>query len=230
MADPMTELASDRAALQRSSTAERVAHILRERITDGTLQPGSRLPEDSLGSALGVSRNTLREAFRLLIHERLVVAELNRGAFVRRLTTEDVVDLYRVRRLLECAALRSFAGAKDSTLDVLRHAVDEGKIAAKEDRWSDVATANMRFHQAIVALAHSSRLDDYMRQITAELRLAFHVMQNPRAFHEPYLSRNCEVLERLTDGDVTAAVDLLAQYLQDAEQSVVACYEAAQLP
>lgn len=226
--DPITELASDRAALQRSSTAERVARILRERITDGTLQPGSRLPEDALGTALGVSRNTLREAFRLLIHERLVVAELNRGAFVRRLTSEDVVDLYRVRRLVECAALRSFSGEADANLDVLRHTVDEGRIAAKEDRWPDVATANMHFHQAVVALAGSTRLDEYMRQVSAELRLAFHVMQNPRTFHEPYLGRNGEILERLEAGDVTTAADLLVRYLEDAERQVVAGYEEAQ--
>lgn len=226
--DPMTELASDRAALQRSSTAERVAHILRERITDGTLQPGSRLPEDALGTALGVSRNTLREAFRLLIHEHLVVAELNRGAFVRRLTSEDVVDLYRVRRLVECAALQTFARTEAKTPGALRSAVEEGAKAAADGRWLDVATANVRFHQAIVALAGSTRLDEYMRQVTAELRLAFHVMQNPRTFHEPYLGRNLEILERLEAGDVAAAAELLAVYLQDAERRVVASYETEQ--
>jgi DNA-binding GntR family transcriptional regulator len=225
--DPITELAADRAALQRSSTAERVARVLRERITDGTLHPGSRLPEDALGTALGVSRNTLREAFRLLIHERLVVAELNRGAFVRRLTSEDVVDLYRVRRLVEGAAVRSFTGP-DAALEVLRQAVDEGRIAAKEERWPDVATANMHFHQAVVTLAGSSRLDEYMRQVSAELRLAFHVMQNPRTFHEPYLGRNGEILERLEAGDVGSAADLLEGYLRDAERQVVAGYQAAQ--
>jgi DNA-binding GntR family transcriptional regulator len=228
--DPMTELASDRAALQRSSTAERVAHILRERITDGTLQPGSRLPEDALGSALGVSRNTLREAFRLLIHEHLVVAELNRGAFVRRLSSADVVDLYRVRQLVECAAVRAFTGTDTEAPDDLRRAVQEGELAAKEDRWSDVATANMRFHQAIVALAGSPRLDEYMRQVSAELRLAFHVMQNPRTFHEPFLGRNREILDRLAAGDLATAADLLAVYLREAERQVVAGYEAVQTP
>ena len=99
-AGPFAALESDRGVLARSSTAERVADIMRDRITDGSLAPGSRLPEDAVGSALGVSRNTLREAFRLLVHEGLAVAEFNRGVFVRRLTAADVVDLYRVRRLL----------------------------------------------------------------------------------------------------------------------------------
>ena len=73
------ELAADRRLLGRTSTVERLADILRSRITEGYFKPGDRLPEDSIGKALEVSRNTLREAFRLLTHERLLVHELNRG-------------------------------------------------------------------------------------------------------------------------------------------------------
>src|SRR5258707_808947 len=98
----MAELVKDRSLLGRSSTAERVAGILRDRVIEGFFPPGTRLSEEAIGEALGVSRNTLREAFRLLAHEHLLVHELNRGVFVRTLTKEDVVALYRVRRVLEC--------------------------------------------------------------------------------------------------------------------------------
>jgi DNA-binding GntR family transcriptional regulator len=211
-ADAFTALASDRGGLARSSTAERVADIMRERITDGSLAPGSRLPEDAVGSALGVSRNTLREAFRLLVHERLAVAEFNRGVFVRRLTRDDVIDLYRVRSLVECAAVR--------------RAVADGEQAAATGRWPEVGTANMRFHQAIVALSGSPRLDEFMRQVTAELRLAFHVMENPRAFHEPYLSRNRDLAALIEAGDGVAAERQLATYLADAERELLATQPA----
>ena len=105
MAEQLGGLADDRALLGRTSTAERVSDILRSRIAEGFFPPGTRLSEDSIGGALGVSRNTLREAFRLLTHERLLVHELNRGVFVRVLTVEDVEDIYRTRRLVECAVV-----------------------------------------------------------------------------------------------------------------------------
>ena len=101
------ELAVERESLSRASTAGRVADILRTRITEGRLLPGTRLSEEDIGSALGVSRNTLREAFRLLAHERLLVHEFNRGVFIRRLSVDDVHDLYRFRRLIEGGVLRS---------------------------------------------------------------------------------------------------------------------------
>ncbi|MFC7583878.1 GntR family transcriptional regulator [Nonomuraea antimicrobica] len=76
----VADLSQDRPRLGRSSTAERVADILRERISEGFFQPGQRLSEEAISEALGVSRNTLRESFRLLGHERLLDHRLNRGS------------------------------------------------------------------------------------------------------------------------------------------------------
>ncbi|WP_214416196.1 GntR family transcriptional regulator [Sphaerisporangium fuscum] len=214
-------LVRDRVLLGRTSTAERVAAILRDHITEGMFTPGTRLSEESIGEALGVSRNTLREAFRLLSHERLLVHELNRGVFVRRLTADDVVDLYRVRRLVECAAIRTAAPPSAEALAVLREAVQAAERAAAERRWPEVGTANMRFHHAIVELAGSSRLDEMMGRLLAELRLSFLAMNNPRAFHEPYIGRNRDILKLLEAGDADGAERLLAAYLADAERQLV---------
>src|SRR3954449_4040652 len=126
MAEPLHSLAEDRALLGRTSTAERVADILRSRIAEGYFPPGTRLSEDTIGTALGVSRNTLREAFRLLSHERLLVHELNRGVFVRTLSIEDVIDLYRVRVLVECGVVRTITEVPRG-IDQLVAAVSDGE-------------------------------------------------------------------------------------------------------
>jgi DNA-binding GntR family transcriptional regulator len=217
-------LALDRALLDRTGTAERVAGVLRDRITEGYFPPGTRLSEEAIGAALGISRNTLREAFRLLSHERLLVHELNRGVFVRVLTAEDVIDLYRVRRLVECAAVRHAKPADPDVLSALRDAVAEGDLAVGESRWRDIGTANMRFHRGLSRLAGSPRVDELMGHVLAELRLVFHVMKNPRAFHEPYVARNREIIGRLEAGDSAGAERLLAAYLDDAESQLLRAY------
>lgn len=216
-------LEADRALLGRTSTAERVADILRIRISEGYFPPGSRLTEKTIGDALGVSRNTLREAFRLLTHERLVEHELDRGMFVRVLSVGDVVDLFRVRKLVECAAVRG-VGDSPRGLHALAAAVADGERALDSRDWQALGTANIRFHQALAALASSPRVDELMRGVLAELRLVFHVMADPRRLHEPYLARNREILNRLEAGDPTGAAGLLATYLDDAEQQLVAAY------
>ncbi|MBQ0888524.1 GntR family transcriptional regulator [Streptomyces sp. RM72] len=205
MAEQLTGLADDRALLGRTSTAERVSDILRSRIAEGYFPPGTRLSEDSIGGALGVSRNTLRESFRLLTHERLLVHELNRGVFVRVLTVEDVEDIYRTRSLVECA-------------------VEDGRRSAREGDWKGVGTANIHFHRELVALAGSERTDELMRSVFAELRLAFHVVDDPRRLHEPYIARNAEILAALESGEREKAARLLAVYLEDSLKRVVEVY------
>jgi DNA-binding GntR family transcriptional regulator len=216
-------LAADRALLSRTSTAERVAAILRTRIIEGYFPPGTRLAEDSIGSALGVSRNTLREAFRLLSHERLLTHELNRGMFVRTLTVEDVVDLYQVRRFVECGVIRTVTGPHPG-LESVAAAVVDGENALSDSDWQSLGTANIKFHQALVALAGSSRADDLMSGILAELRLVFHVMVDSRRFHEPYLARNRQILQQLQRGDGPAAAEALDVYLRDAENQLVQAF------
>ncbi|GAA3447709.1 GntR family transcriptional regulator [Planomonospora venezuelensis] len=224
MDNAVAELTHDRDRLGRSSTAERVADILRDRIAEGLFAPGQRLSEEAIGAALGVSRNTLREAFRLLGHERLLEHRLNRGVFVRVLSAEDVADLYRVRRVIEGAAVRHSPDAAPGAFAAIRETVAEARRAAQEDRWQDVGTANIHFHQALVALNGSPRLDETMRQLLAELRLVFHVMENPREFHEPFVARNAELLELMESGRAEEAGRALEAYLDDAEKLLVRAY------
>ncbi|AWS45018.1 GntR family transcriptional regulator [Streptosporangium subroseum] len=224
MDNAIAALQHDRGRLGRSSTAERVADVLRERIAEGLFVPGQRLSEETIGVALGVSRNTLREAFRLLGHERLLEHRLNRGVFVRVLSVEDVADVYRVRRVIECAAVRHSGNAGPQALALIGEAVEEATRAAAEGRWQDVGTANIRFHQMLAALNGSARLDETMRQLLAELRLVFHVMKNPRAFHEPFVARNLRLLELMRAGHAAEAERELESYLDDAEELLVKAY------
>ncbi|MFJ9827761.1 GntR family transcriptional regulator [Streptomyces sp. NPDC101160] len=224
--DGTGELHEDRALLGRTSTAERVADILRSRIAEGFFAPGTRLSEDGICGALGVSRNTLREAFRLLTHERLLVHRLNRGVFVRVLTVDDVADIHRTRRLVECAVVRGL-GEPPYPLDELAAAVAEGERAAAAGDWTGVSTANIHFHRELVALAGSARTDELMRGVLAELRLAFHTVGDPRGLHEPYLARNREILDELQAGRRDRAERLLARYLDDSRTLITDAYARA---
>ncbi|MER5951648.1 GntR family transcriptional regulator [Streptomyces sp. NPDC001904] len=221
--EELNALADDRALLGRTSTAERVADILRTRIAEGFFPPGTRLSEDSIGGALGVSRNTLREAFRLLTHERLLEHRLNKGVFVRVLSIDDVEDIYRTRRMIECSVVRSL-GEPPFALDRVAAAVEDGRRAAAARDWKGVSTANIHFHRELVALAGSERTDELMRSVLAELRLAFHVVDDPRRLHEPYLARNARIVRTLSDGHRDEAETLLADYLDDSRDGLVEAY------
>ncbi|MGW4208032.1 GntR family transcriptional regulator [Lentzea sp. NPDC004789] len=224
----VSTLAQGKAELERASTAQKVADMLRERVLDGELTPGLRLSEEAIGGALGVSRNTLREAFRLLTRDRLLVHEHSRGVFVRRPTGDDVRDLYAARRVIECGALRLWNDVTETQREAVRAPVRQAVARAEKNDWTKAGQANIQFHRGIVGLAGSTRLSDESDRLFAELMLAFRVAQEINDFYQAYVPWNRRIVELLNNGDVRQAVDQLAEYFDAAEEDLVGRLEAAQ--
>jgi DNA-binding GntR family transcriptional regulator len=201
------------------STAARVADALREQLTDGLLPPGSRLPEEAIGEALGVSRNTIREAFVQLAGERLVVRQPNRGVFVAELGPDDIADLYRVRRVVEIGAVRG--GGSPAAVGAVRETVDEGRRAHECGDGRALGTANQHFHRALVALAGSNRLNAVMNQALAEMRLVFHAVRISGEFHDSFLPDNEQICARVEAGEFDAAAHALEDYLNRSERELL---------
>ena len=211
-----------------NSRADQAAEGLRRLLIAGDLVPGQRLSETAVSDRLGVSRNTLREAFRMLTHERLLVHKPHAGVFVAVPSLASIIDIYRVRRMIECQALRS-SPARHPASRRMRAAVESAQASRETDDWLAVGTANMEFHSAIVALADSDHLDRLYANISAELRLAFGLLDDPEYLHRPYVDRNAAVLERYLAGDSAGAASILEDYLLQSERTIVAAY-ARQLP
>ena len=209
-----------------ASTGERAADALRALLIEGRLQPGSRLSEEAFAAGLNVSRNTLREALRLLAHEGLVVHELNRGVFVRQLGADDIRSIYQVREIIEIAAVRNTETHTQAGISRARLAVTQALAASEAEDWAGVGTSNMNFHTALAALAGNSRVDRMIRQTLAELRLAFSVMKPLREFHKPYLPVNVRICQHLEAGDGDAAGAELRTYLDRARDQLIDAYEA----
>lgn len=203
--------------------AETVAAGIRAAIISGEYTPGSRLSEAALVEDFGVSRNTLREALRMLTQEGLLVRRPHAGVIVAVPSLASIIDIYRVRRMIEVQALRS-APSRHPAGRALSAAVDTALAAREAGDWATVGTANMEFHRAIVSLADSARLDRVYANVSAELRLAFGLVDDPEYLHAPYVDRNVSVLRSYTDGRSDEAADDLDAYLVQSERTLLAAY------
>ncbi|WP_159572648.1 GntR family transcriptional regulator [Curtobacterium sp. 18060] len=208
------------------SGADSTADRLRTMIAAGEFSPGAQLSEERLSDQLGVSRNTLREAFRLLARDRLVEHVFNRGVFVRRISAEDVTDLYAARRVLEEAAVRACSPTSPA-LDAAAAAVTAARDAAAAGDWSAVGTADIRFHSELVRAVPSARIHGLMDGLLAEMRLAFLTTDDPGSFHAEFVDRNDAIVAALRAGDQARASALLADYLDDAERTLRVAADAA---
>lgn len=219
VADP-TERPSLPSLPPRPSTADHAAAVLRAQIAAGRLLPGTRLREEQVAESFSISRNTVREVFRVLAHDRLVEHIAYRGVHVRRLSADDVSAMYRTRRLVEplglCAAI-----ADSDVRASMRAAIDAATAAADQEDWDQVGTGDIEFHRALVDGCHSVHLSDMFEQLLAELRLAFLLLPDAQALHRPYLARNRHLLELVDAGEKAEATDELAAYLDAAERDVL---------
>jgi DNA-binding GntR family transcriptional regulator len=213
-----------RMRLRVPSVAERVAEELRYQLAEGFLVPGSKLTEATIAEDLGVSRNTVREAFAELVSERLLVREPNRGVFVASLGAKDIHDVYTVRRAIEVSAVRG--GGTPERVAAVRAAVEEGKRAAAAGDNEGLGSANQHFHGALVALADSERLNTIMSQVLAEMRLFFHKASVDGGFYQHWLADNDEICQALEAGKTELAAERLTDYLNRSEEHQAAVHAA----
>src|SRR5918997_438763 len=143
------------------TTAERVAAAVRESIMHGRIAPGTPLPEHSLRDALGVSRNTIREALRMLTNEGLVRHDAYRGVSVPRLSEDDVHDVFKARAMLELAGVGQAGSAGPEQVDRLTEARDQFEAAVDAGDYAAAFSADMELHRELVALTGSGRLESW---------------------------------------------------------------------
>ncbi|MGC5583734.1 GntR family transcriptional regulator [Ornithinimicrobium sp. W1665] len=216
-------------ARRARTAAGTVVTLVGDWITDGRLQPGDKVSETRVAAESGVSRNTVREAFRLLEHDRLLVHEPNRGVFVPRVGPLDVRDIYRVRRVLEPAVVRALTTLDVPRMQPLADAVAEARAAAARADWPHTGTSNMRFHRSLVGLAGSARLDATMRRLMAELRLVFAVVEHPAELFGPFVERNALIADLLMATRFPEAAATLETYLTDSEDAILAAFARQEL-
>ena len=120
-----------------ASAVDRAKAVLRERVAQGEYVPGQRLVEPEIAVQLGVSRATLREAFRGLEAEGLLRLERYKGASVRRLAHAEVAELFEIREMLEGLAARRAAGAaagERARVGVLVRQMEDAAAAGQVER------------------------------------------------------------------------------------------------
>ncbi|MER9474936.1 GntR family transcriptional regulator [Mesorhizobium sp. M0520] len=206
------------------SLAESVAARTRELLIAGEFSPGEKLSEQQVAARFGISRNTLREVFRLLTSQRLLTYVPNRGVFVVAPDEAAVIDIYRVRSVIQKGAVQA-ATRGHPAISRMRLLAEQGCEVGSDGDWRQVGTINMEFHRAMVELCDSTRLSASFDLVLAELRLVFGQLEDTPYLHEPYIGLNASLVRVLEVGDIPAAVSQLEAYLLQSERAVLAALQ-----
>ncbi|CAM3932974.1 GntR family transcriptional regulator [Helcobacillus massiliensis] len=202
------------------SASSRAAASLRAQISAGRLLPGSKLSEVAVAAELGISRNTLREAFATLAQENLIDRRPHRGVCVARPDQADVREIYEARLAVEPSAVLwgevtdQLAARQESVLAAAQEALGEGRM-------HDVGDQNQLFHDGLVQMTGSTIVMGAMDQLLARMRLMFLCKDYSPTFHANYVHRNAELWAMVMQGRRRDAAEELRRYLVDARTEVL---------
>ena len=206
--------ALDGLVIHRQSAAQQVADGLAAWILSGAVGAGERLRESAIAAELGVARNTVREAVRILELSGLVRHEVNRGAVVISPTPQKVEALYAARERLETAAVAR--PASPDHIAKLRSAYQRLDKAASTHEAAQIVEVDLEFHSAIVGMLDSSRLDIFYGELMVELRFYLMVLSvEDREFERPedLLVEHKVILTAIESGNRDAAVEAVRSHI-----------------
>ena len=149
--------------LSNVSAQEEAYQYLLNAIRMGTLQPGSRIIAEDIASELDMSRMPIREALRRLSAEGLISLRTNRGAVVKKLSKEEVSEIFEMRAVLEGLAA-GMAAKKATASDIQELELLLARLRAVQNDLPLWITAHREFHEKISAISRAPRI---LAQITS---------------------------------------------------------------
>ncbi len=209
-------------AIARSTLPQVAAERLRTLIIEGALAPGVRLNERELSEQLGVSRTPLREAFRLLAAEGLVVQLPNRGVQVVALSPDDVRDAFEVMASLEGLAgelaARRVTDADIADLERLQGELEKAHVARDLPGYY---RTNRAIHDRIGTIAGNPLLVQTCRTLNARLHaLRFRSNLNSAKWARA-VEEHRTMIVALAARDGAALRDLLVRHLRAKLEAVL---------
>ena len=190
---------------------------LRRAIIAGEFLPGQPLRQNTLAERFGVSRVPVREAFKVLESEGQVVYEPHRGHKVASLSLTDLLEVYRLRQLLEAEAARVAVGNRgNGIVAAMKSAAGDVEAASAAGDLLKMTEANRRFHFELLAAAGMPRLERIVQVLwdaTEAYRFVYYGAADNRARVE---REHALIIQAYADGDAERLIALLDEHREHA--------------
>lgn len=213
-------------APRRPPAQDAVLVGLRTDILTGDLGPGDQVVQEVLAERYGVSRVPVREALKMLEAEGQVVYHPHRGYFIAELSVGDLLEVYRLRSLLEAEALRVAVPAlTEPDVDAIAALSADVDRAATADDVLAMTAANRRFHFAMFDAAGLPRLSRLLHQLwdATDAYRALYFQQE--ANRSRVADEHCGIVEALRAGQPQRVIDLHEAHRANSVDTVRAILE-----
>lgn len=188
---------------------------LRKRILTGDFKPGQKINESEIAVRLGISRSPIREAFRVLEREGLILTLPRKGSYITEISPQDVEELFELRELLECHAIDIIRKrAIKAPGDMDKHMEEVEKGLRKEP---DTFTVISGFHYDLVELSQSYRLIELYKILAVSLTRYQLIYLSKKGQRGISLEHHQGIVDILKRGDYPEAKRSLRRHIRYVE-------------
>lgn len=217
-----------RQILERRVLREDIRDELIEDILHGRLPPGDRIVETRIAQRFGVSQAPVREALRDLELLGFIVSSPFRGAIVRQLSVEDLVQIYPIRSVLEGLAARDAATRMTpSALKRLEKLLATMRSAASRGDKRAAVDADFAFHLTIVEASGNWLLRQFWERMRLATTTQLTIAKTHRSLPE-IAERHQIVLDALRARDADAAEQAMRRHIDEPGQWLRTAMEEAE--
>lgn len=204
------------------SLVEYVVDSIRDGIREGRYVPGQRLVESDLTKKFGISRGPLREAMSRLAGDDLVVIEPHRGVTVRKMTAQDLQELYDVRQSVESLAARLAATNIDDgdNRQRLTSMLKQMQACSKNSDVMAYAQLNDEFHKLIVDISGNRYLKKLISYLRVPIfRYQFHRFLDIKA-KQASIAEHEAIGKAILEGDGNRAERAMCKHVKQSEKFI----------
>jgi len=205
-------------ALNLIGVTESIVRYLRINIIEGKLQPGQKLNEIDLAEQLGISRPPLREAFRILESENLIINIPRKGCYVSELSMGGCRQIYKARELIECGAVDCLKERNVRDLPELAKAIDltekQKAISSDDNKIGEVGSRNPfpYFHIKLVESTGNNWLIHFYNMIAPTLARYQFMCYVPEILSR-IQEEHTVMFDLITKGEYDSAKQLLKKHI-----------------
>ncbi len=191
------------------SIADIARRHIEEAIIKGNLKPGAQIKEEHIASFLEISRPPIREAFKHLEVEGLVVRKPRRGVFVAETTIQDVWEIYTLKAELYSFSIHlCFDRITDSDvrrMEVLLREMETCVQAEQSDIFS-YQELNTRFHNVHVDAAGHRRIKQMLHMLHNQIRHFSYNSLSNNTYLQKSLNYHHNIFQAFYERDLAAAI------------------------
>ncbi|MDD5017310.1 MAG: GntR family transcriptional regulator [Eubacteriales bacterium] len=197
--------------LKRVSTVDALTDIIAKEIVDGAWEPGVQIKDVDMAEKYGVSRNSIREAFSILVEQGLLMKRANRGVFIPELGKQDIYELYNARMVIELEAIEVLTQKREVT-DKMYEAIEDLKKQTVENMRSNQLDTDFKFHYSMINALNNGRLSNMANKFFTEIKI---INRQPHLFFpvEFIISEHKKIVHAILSGDIAESRKVLREHM-----------------